>query len=143
MISPIIKLDKTSNQSSKNSQKDDDLTKEANLENEIKQKLMQSVRQKVAENEGVTDEKQVATQEQKKKEELESLNKNINDIQNEIDKVFFKFERSEDNPKDLILKIIDQETREVLQQYPSELSLKIAKIVEELLGTGQIIDDVI
>jgi uncharacterized FlaG/YvyC family protein len=52
--------------------------------------------------------------------------------------VYFQFELSEENKKDLIMKVRDKETHEVIQQYPSEISLKIAQMIEDYLGRGQI-----
>jgi flagellar protein FlaG len=75
------------------------------------------------------------------KEEELNISKAINDIVSNISNVYFKFEFDEDlNPRELILKIIDEETKEVVSQYPSELSLKIAQFLEQTLGTGQLTD---
>ncbi|MCL2312892.1 MAG: flagellar protein FlaG [Firmicutes bacterium] len=52
--------------------------------------------------------------------------------------VYFQFELCEKTKKDLIMKTIDKETHEVIQQYPTEVSLKIAQMIQEQLGRGQI-----
>ncbi|MPN02689.1 hypothetical protein SDC9_149905 [bioreactor metagenome] len=36
------------------------------------------------------------------------------------------------------MKVVNQETQEVIQQFPTEISLKIIKMLEETLGRGQI-----
>jgi len=54
-----------------------------------------------------------------------------------ITQVYFQFELC-DEKRNLIMKILDVESHEVLQQYPSDLSLKIAQMIEEHLGRGQI-----
>ena len=52
--------------------------------------------------------------------------------------VYFQFELCDENNKELILKVLDKTTHEVIQQFPSELSLKIAQMLEEQLGRGLI-----
>ena len=52
--------------------------------------------------------------------------------------VYFQFELDVEEQKGLIMKVFDKKTDEMLQQYPSELSLKIAQMLEGYLGRGQI-----
>jgi uncharacterized FlaG/YvyC family protein len=52
--------------------------------------------------------------------------------------VFFQFEFDLENQKELILKIINKDTKEILNQFPSEVALKIAKMLDQTLGRGQI-----
>lgn len=46
--------------------------------------------------------------------------------------------RLDSETNEMILKIIDNKTQEVIRQLPPELTLKIAKFVASILGTGQV-----
>ncbi len=51
--------------------------------------------------------------------------------------VALEFKIDEETNK-MILRLIDNETKEVLQQFPPELALKIARIISSIEGKGQI-----
>jgi uncharacterized FlaG/YvyC family protein len=70
---------------------------------------------------------------------LQNMNELLNDITS-ITQVYFQFELSEENPSDIILKVIDKHTDEVVNQYPSDISLKIMKMIEQFVGRGQLSD---
>ena len=83
-------------------------------------------------------------EEEKKKIGMSGLNENLNKVAN-MNSVIFQFELLENKnleteaiKKELILKVIDKETNEVLSQYPTELSVKIAKMLDQLIGRGQL-----
>ncbi len=57
----------------------------------------------------------------------------------EINEVHFEFVLDKDNDK-MLIRIIDDSTKEVINQIPSEMTLKIAKMLDEMLGRGQIAD---
>jgi flagellar protein FlaG len=44
----------------------------------------------------------------------------------------------DDSSKQMIMRVIDSETSEVIKQFPSEVSLKIARILTNTLDTGTI-----
>ena len=56
--------------------------------------------------------------------------------------VYFQFSLDSDTKK-LIIKVINQETNEVMHQYPPEVALKVAKIVSDKLDTGQLTNAVV
>jgi DNA-directed RNA polymerase beta' subunit len=77
---------------------------------------------------------------------MDEINDVLNGIHN-MDSVFFQFELVENKDeisdimkKELILKVIDKETKEVLRQYPTDTSIKIAKLLDKLIGRGQVAD---
>ena len=55
---------------------------------------------------------------------------------------YFEFSLDEETKK-LIIKVVNQETKEVVQQYPPEVALKIAKIVAQKLDAGQLTNAVV
>ncbi len=55
---------------------------------------------------------------------------------------YFEFSLDEETKK-LIIKVVNQETKEVVQQYPPEVALKIAKIVAQRLDAGQLTNAVV
>ena len=82
----------------------------------------------------------------KNKVGMSELNENLNKVSN-MNSVIFQFEfhedkeaKIEDRKKELILKVIDKETQKVLSQYPTEMSIKIAKMIDQLIGRGQLAD---
>lgn len=44
----------------------------------------------------------------------------------------------DDSTKKMVLQIIDSNTKEVIQQVPPEIALKIARFVADQLGNGQV-----
>jgi len=52
--------------------------------------------------------------------------------------VYFQFLPTKSSKNGLIMKVIDKSTDEVIQQFPSEISMRIAKMIEENYGKGQI-----
>jgi len=69
------------------------------------------------------------------------ISENLNLMTN-MPQTYFQFEIDEEQ-KGLILKIFDKETNEIIQQFPSELSLKIAQMIEENFGQGQIANAIV
>jgi flagellar protein FlaG len=67
--------------------------------------------------------------------ELADTLKNILDEQN----ISLEFRLDESTNK-MVLKIIDSDTEKVIRQIPSEIALKISRLVAELLGNGQVAD---
>ncbi|MFP4370329.1 MAG: flagellar protein FlaG [Candidatus Kapaibacterium sp.] len=65
--------------------------------------------------------------------QLEARLRSLLDEQN----LTIEFSIDEDTEK-MIMKLIDNETQEIVQQFPPEITLKIAKIVASTLGSGQI-----
>ena len=57
----------------------------------------------------------------------------------DLDSVTFKFSIDEET-KDLVLKVLDSDTNEVVRQIPSELAMKIARFVVKQLDSGQVTD---
>lgn len=57
----------------------------------------------------------------------------------EDESLIAKFSTDKDTDK-LILKIINQDTEEVVRQYPPEVSLKIARIVNNMIKSNNIAD---
>jgi flagellar protein FlaG len=55
----------------------------------------------------------------------------------DLNNVTLKF-KVDDVTKKTILQIIDSKTKEVIQQVPPEISLKIARFIAEQLGQGQV-----
>lgn len=51
--------------------------------------------------------------------------------------VYFEFIPDEETKK-MLMRVVNEETKEVIRQYPAELTLKIVKIINETLGQGQI-----
>jgi flagellar protein FlaG len=68
---------------------------------------------------------------------LENKAVNFNDLASKLqemldtDNVALEFSL-DDSTKKMILKVIDNETKEVVRQYPPEIALKIARIVSEI-----------
>ncbi|TAL68360.1 MAG: hypothetical protein EPN82_11070 [Bacteroidetes bacterium] len=61
------------------------------------------------------------------KVDFSNLQNKLKEILNE-DNLYIKFDKDKDTDK-MILKIIDNETKEVVQQIPPEISLKIARYI--------------
>ena len=61
------------------------------------------------------------------KVDFSKLRERLQEILNE-DNLYIKFDKDKDTDK-MILKIINNETKEVVQQIPPELSLKIARYI--------------
>ncbi len=56
----------------------------------------------------------------------------------QIDGVYFEFVKDEETDE-MLMRVVDKETKKVLKQYPSEITLKIAQIINNTLDTvGQI-----
>ncbi len=87
-------------------------------------------------------EKKTGDSSDKSKEE-KNLSINYDEIGNalegllEEDNLSIKFSVDEDTQK-MIMRLIDAKTKEVVQQYPPEITLKIARIVMNSLGNGNI-----
>jgi uncharacterized FlaG/YvyC family protein len=93
-----------------------------------------------------------AVKEKQAKSELENkvsiqdLGKKLNAVANMKD-ISFQFELQSEsgniNERSLILKVIDKATNEVVSQFPSETSIKLARMLEQTGGTGQIANAVV
>jgi flagellar protein FlaG len=57
----------------------------------------------------------------------------------EADKVSIRFEKDQDSQQ-MVLKVIDSKTNEVMQQLPTELALKISRLVTSMLDQGKVTD---
>ncbi|MGI6369222.1 MAG: flagellar protein FlaG [Ignavibacteria bacterium] len=56
-----------------------------------------------------------------------------------IEGIYFEFVKDEET-EEMLMRVIDKETNEIIRQYPSEITLKIAKIINKTLEVGQITD---
>jgi|GEM_PF-3361022 flagellar protein FlaG len=68
--------------------------------------------------------------------DLKNLGEKLKELIKEND-VFLEFKIDKDTNK-MILRIIDNQTKEVIQQLPSEVALQIARIISNIEGQGQI-----
>jgi flagellar protein FlaG len=75
------------------------------------------------------------------KKELTSFEDKINEVMKE-ENLKIEFSKDEET-KRMILKLIDKETQEVVQQYPPEITLKIARIVANTLEQGSLTNTII
>lgn len=70
---------------------------------------------------------------------------NYNDLANSIQSLLgeqniaLEF-KMDDSTNKMILRIVDSNTKEVIQQVPPEIALKVAKFVADQLGNGQVAD---
>lgn len=70
---------------------------------------------------------------------------NYNDLANSIQSLLgeqniaLEF-KMDDSTKKMILRIVDSNTKEVIQQVPPEIALKVAKFVADQMGNGQVAD---
>lgn len=70
---------------------------------------------------------------------------NYNDLANSIQSLLgeqniaLEF-KMDDSTNKMILRIVDSSTKEVIQQVPPEIALKVAKFVADQLGNGQVAD---
>ncbi len=74
--------------------------------------------------------------EKQKIADFTDLSQKVSELVNEND-VVFKFSIDKTTKK-MILKLIDSETKEVLQQFPPDIALKIARIVANQLEKGNV-----
>ena len=85
----------------------------------------------------------------KKSEEVLSnnnvdYNKFENEVKNFLEQNNLAIEFSIDSDsKKMVMKLIDEETKEVIKQFPSELSFKIARMLSASLEAGNITDAVV
>ncbi len=68
---------------------------------------------------------------------------NYSELENEVRQMLTENNLSiefsiDDSSKQMIMRVIDSETSEVIKQFPSEVSLKIARILTNTLDTGTI-----
>ncbi len=70
------------------------------------------------------------------KADLSELGEKLKDVLKNADN-FLEFIFDKDTNR-MILRLIDSETKEVIQQFPPEMALKIARIINQLEGSGQI-----
>ncbi len=70
---------------------------------------------------------------------------NYNDLANSIQSLLgeqniaLEF-KMDDSTNKMILRIVDSNTKEVIQQVPPEIALKVAKFVADQMGNGQVAD---
>ena len=75
--------------------------------------------------------------------EQTKVNADLTDLGNKLKDMlqdsnsYLEFKMDKDTNR-MILRLIDNETKEVIQQFPPELALKIARIISSLEGSGQI-----
>lgn len=89
-------------------------------------------------------EKDISLDKQKKDKEfknkvstdLKELGEKLKDLIKEND-VYLEFKIDKETNK-MILRVIDNETKEVIQQLPTEVALQIARIISNIEGQGQI-----
>jgi len=74
--------------------------------------------------------------EKQKIADFSDLSQKVSEIIDE-NNVVFKF-TIDQSTKKMILKLIDSETKEVLQQFPPDIALKIARIVANQLEKGNV-----
>lgn len=72
----------------------------------------------------------------KVKTDLSEMGEKLKEIIEDTN-VFLEFKIDKETNR-MILRLIDNETKEVIQQYPTELALKIARIISQISGSGQI-----
>jgi len=78
----------------------------------------------------------VRNDEQNKKVDYKELETEIRNILQE-NNLAIQF-MIDDSTKKMIMKLIDEDTREIVKQFPSEVSLQIARFLTQTLDTGQI-----
>lgn len=69
---------------------------------------------------------------------INNFNKEINSLL-DVSNLFVEF-RFEKDTNQFVMKLIDEETKEVVRQVPAEVMLKIAKIISSQIGTGVLAD---
>lgn len=83
----------------------------------------------------------VKTQESSSSEKKLNYNDLANSIQSLLGEQNIALEfKMDDSTNKMILRIVDSNTKEVLQQVPPEIALKVAKFVADQLGNGQVAD---
>ncbi len=70
------------------------------------------------------------------KTDLQDMSEKLKEIIEDTN-VFLEFKIDKDTNQ-MVLRLIDNETKEVVQQYPTELALKIARIISQISGSGSI-----
>lgn len=84
----------------------------------------------------------------KSEEVLSNNNVDYNKFENEVknfleqNNLAIEFSIDSDSKK-MVMKLIDEETKEVIKQFPSELSFKIARMLSASLEAGNITDAVV
>lgn len=68
--------------------------------------------------------------------DYKELAKKLKEIAN-VNGVYFEFVLDEESTE-MLMRVIDEKTKQIIRQYPSEITLKIAKIINDTLGQGQI-----
>lgn len=151
MIQPIdLRLNDSKTQNYFSQMRQQQNNKNANnLQMQIETQIMQEVEKEIEQiSEKIDSETEAKnTEQQQNKAGISGLNENLNKVAN-MNSVFFQFEfiepetdiKAEERKKELILKVIDKETKEVLSQYPTEISVKIAQMLDQLIGRGQLTD---
>jgi uncharacterized FlaG/YvyC family protein len=119
----------------------------SDLQAQVESQIVREVEKRIEQSLGkINSEAQNEADESKNKVGIQGLNESLNKVVN-MNSVFFQFEfleskdikiKFEERKKELILKVIDKETKEVLSQYPTEISIKIAKMLDQLVGRGQL-----
>ncbi len=83
----------------------------------------------------------VKTQESSSSEKKLNYNDLANSIQSLLGEQNIALEfKMDDSTNKMILRIVDSNTKEVLQQVPPEIALKVAKFVADQMGNGQVAD---
>ena len=106
---------------------------------ELQNSVKKGIEESLLESSKLMEEKQAEDLKQKQPEEqklsdFSGLSQRISDLMNDQD-IMFQFSMDKSTKK-MILKLIDSETKEVIQQYPPDIALKIARIVANSLEKG-------
>lgn len=107
---------------------------------QLSKQIASLVKEEVAKTETEQNKEKVEKEKEAEKEnrvDFSDISEKLREITG-MEQVYFQFEIDKDNKKELIMKVVNQETQEVIQQFPTEISLKIIKMLEETLGRGQI-----
>lgn len=106
---------------------------------ELQNSVKKGIEESLIESSKLIEEKQAEDLKQKQPEQqkladFSGLSQRISDLMNDQD-IMFQFSMDKTTKK-MILKLIDSETKEVIQQYPPDIALKIARIVANTLERG-------
>ena len=119
--------------------------KNNDVENEAPSKLVSQPVE--VEKETKTIEEQVQELKKKKEEDpyarkdLDEFEKTVNEAL-EVENLKIEFSKDDETDR-MIMKLIDKETQEVVQQYPPDISLKIARIVANTIEQGSITNAIV
>ena len=73
-----------------------------------------------------------------RKTDYKALAEKVKDLLGEKD-IYVRFDKDKET-KIMIMKFINKETKDVLKQFPAEVSIKIAKMIAQLTNAGAVTD---